>query len=196
MHDSMSKRFWMEHGGQLVTAPNRITQSLRLRQLASDWTAFGGEGLGSKAKAAVDLVNDLGDEQVVIFCSFRSTTEALALVLPNSAAFHGGLTSMQRNERLDGFRSGEYQILVGTFGVMSEGIDGMQVARHCIMLDRDWVPARNEQAIARLQRSGQKSAVNVTHLVATDTIDDVVAEALRRKRSVIKAVLECQRVSA
>lgn len=197
MHDDMSKNFWMEHGGQLVTAPTKITQSLRLRQLASDWTAFGGEGLGAKAKAAVDLVNDLGDEQVVIFCSFRSTVDAICGALgPSAAPFHGGLSAFDRQLGLETFATGMARVIVGTFGVMSEGIDGMQVARNAIFVDRDWVPARNEQAVARLQRSGQRSAVNVTHLVATDTIDDVVAEALRRKRSVIKAVLEHQRVSA
>lgn len=190
MHDSMSKRFWMEHGGQLVTAPNRITQSLRLRQLASDWTAFGGEGLGSKAKAAVDLVNDLGDEQVVIFCAFRSTVDAIVAAIGNDAVgYHGGLGVNERQSMLKTFVTGGARILVGTFGVMSEGIDGMQVARHAIFVDRSWVPAQNRQAIARLARSGQQSAVNVTHLVATDTIDQVVSAALERKESVIKAVL-------
>lgn len=190
MHDSMSSKFWMEQGGNLVIAPNKITQSLRLRQLASDWTAFGGEGLGSKAKAAVDLVNDLGDEQVVIFCAFRATVDAINLALPDtSVPYHGGLSVNMRNECLRQFVSGEAQVLVGTIATMGEGIDGMQVARNAIFVDRDWTPSRNTQAIARLQRSGQRSAVNVTHLVATDTIDQVVADALRRKESVIKAVL-------
>jgi SWI/SNF-related matrix-associated actin-dependent regulator 1 of chromatin subfamily A len=189
-YDSMRENAWMQFGETVTTAPYDITKQLRLRQLASDWSAFNDTGeLGAKAKAALDLVEGLTGQQVVIFATFRETVDAIARNLTRATSYHGGMSRTEREAALDRFVTGKCQVLVGTLGTMSEGIDGLQVARNVIFLDRDWTPARNEQAVARLQRSGQMSAVNVIHVVAEDTMDDTVADALRRKQSVIDAVL-------
>lgn len=189
-YDSMLKDAWMILGDELVVAINDVSKQTRLRQLASDWSAFGETTLGSKGKAAVSLVvEDMESEQVVIFAAYRETVATLCRAIPDSVAYHGGLTRLERDEAIQKFITGEARVLVGTIGTMSEGIDGLQVARNVIFLDRDWVPARNEQAVARLQRSGQLSSVNVTHIVAENTIDAVVQQALVRKRSVVEAVL-------
>lgn len=192
-YDSMNEHFWMAHGDQLTVAPNVVAKSLRLRQLVSDWSAFGEHELGAKANAAVSLVEDLEPEQVVIFAAFRETVNALHRAIPESVPYHGGMSPQDRHRALHSFIDGHHRVLVGTLGTLAEGIDGLQVARHVIFLDRDWTPARNDQAVARLARSGQKSSVNVIHLFAEDTIDDVVADALRRKVDVIAAVLGGQR---
>jgi len=197
MYDSMRSRFWMEHGGEVFEAPYKITQSLRLRQLSSDWSAFtqvlrdvAPAQLGAKGLAAVDLVNDLAPDQVLVLCAFRHTADAIVIALDGQAvAYHGGIGSIARGATIKAFTSGAARVLVGTIGTLGEGVDGLQVARHLVMVDRDWTPARNEQAIARLARSGQRSAVNVTHLVADDTYDAVVSAALRRKESVVSAIL-------
>lgn len=200
MYDSMKANFWMEHGADLTVAPNKISQSLRLRQLASDWSAFIGVAewgfgiqLGAKGKAAVDLIADLAPEQVLVFCAFRHTVDALVHALDGQAApYHGGHSAEGRAQAIADFKSGRRRVLVGTLATLGEGVDGLQVARNMIMVDRDWTPARNEQAIGRLRRSGQRSAVNVVHLVANDTIDQVVSAALARKQSVIEAVLSME----
>lgn len=188
-YDSMLKDAWMVFGDELIVAINDVSKQTRLRQLGSDWSAFGEMPLGTKGKAAVELVKDLESEQVVIFTAFRSTVSALCREIPQSVAYHGGLSRTHRDEALSNFKTGKARVLVGTIRTMSEGIDGMQVARNVIFLDRDWTPARNEQGIARLQRSGQLSSVNVTHIVAENTVDGAVATALRRKEDVIQAVL-------
>lgn len=190
MHESMRKDFWMRHGDELVIAPNKISQTLRLRQLASDWSTFGGGDLGSKGKACVQLLEDIG-EPAIVFCAFRGTVEALHAEIPSSVPFHGGMSQDLRRRALHDFIEGRRRVLIGTIATMGEGIDGMQrIARNVIFVDRDWTPARNEQAVARLRRSGQQSNVNVIHLVATDSMDGVVSEALRRKENVIEAVLD------
>lgn len=191
-YDSMLENFWMVHGDELIIADNKIAQMSRLRQLASDWSVFhesGGRPLGAKGIAAVSLCEDLEPEQVVIFCAYRSTVGALVEAIPGSVGYHGGLVQHSRDMIIKAFKHGVARVLIGTIGTMAEGIDGMQVARNVIFVDRDWTPARNEQAVARLQRSGQMSSVNVVHLVAENTIDQVVAAALARKQSVIDAVL-------
>jgi SNF2 family DNA or RNA helicase len=188
-YDDMLEQFWMEVGGEIVQAVNTVAQQTRLRQLASDWSTFG-MGPGTKAKAAAGLVEDLDGAQCIIFCAFRDTAEAVSSIIPDSAAYHGGITAEHRSRLVEAFRVGEIQVLVATIATMGEGVDGLQGCHNVIMLDRLWTPARNEQAIGRCHRLGQKSSVNVMHLVAEDTIDDTILQALHDKTSVIDAVIK------
>ena len=82
------------------------------------------------------------------------------------------------------------RVLSGTISTLGEGVDGMQVAHYMVRLDRDWTPARNEQAIARIRRSGQlHDAVVVYDLIARNSLDEVIEAALASKTSVIDALL-------
>lgn len=192
LYDSMLEKGWMELDGAITTAEYAITRSLRLRQLASDWTAFGGAGLGAKGKAAVQRLDDLAPDQVLVLCAFQQTADAIAAAVDGAEAYHGGLSAVERADAIDAYRKGDVRVLVGTIATLGEGVDGLQCAHHMILVDRDWTPARNEQAIGREARSGQLWPVNVLHLVAADSIDQVVAAALRRKESVVNAILNSQ----
>lgn len=188
-HDSMLEHFWMEVGDEIVQAENTVAKLTRLRQLTSDWSVFG-EVPGSKVQAACQLVDELAGEPVVVFVAFRATADAAASIMPNALAYHGGKDSATRAATLMEFRAGRIKTLVATIKTMGEGVDGLQhVARNVIMLDRDWTPARNEQAIDRVGGARAKQAVNVIHIVAADSTDQIVNDALMEKRSVVEAVM-------
>lgn len=190
-YETMEQNFWMEVGEEIIQAPNAIAKQTRLRQLASDWSCFG-EPAGTKAKLAAELVKDLDGQQCVIFCAFRGTADATAELIPGARAYHGGIPSEQRDRIKEAFIAGEVSTLVATIATLGEGADGLQAASHnVIFIDRDWTPARNEQAVRRLARLGQtRDSVNVTHIVANATIDAVVANALACKADVIRSVIE------
>lgn len=191
-YESMLADFWMEVGEEIVHAPNAVAKMTRLRQLCSDWSCFG-EPPGTKAQAAAQLVAGMDDEQVLVFCAYRKTADAVAGLIPGARAYHGGLDAEERSQLIEAFKAGDLTCLVATIATLGEGVDGLQVARNTIFIDRDWTPARNDQAVARLRRQGQANAVNVIHVVAHDTTDDVVAAALRTKRDVVSAVIENHR---
>lgn len=190
VYNQMRDKLWMELPNGVLTADSAVTKSTRLRQLASDWTCF--DGIlepGSKVKAAAELISD-SEDQWVVFCAFKSTANALSRLVPHSVVYHGDLTPSQRETARGLFMDQKAQVIIGTFETMGEGIDGLQCARNVIMLDRQWTPARNEQAIGRCHRSGQKDGVNVVHLTANDTIDQRVTDALRTKQRVIDALVK------
>lgn len=187
-YDNMVDNFWMEVGGEVILADNSAARNTRLQQLSSDWSAWG-EPIGTKAQAAVELASDLG-EQSLIFCLFRGTAKAVAQQLKGAWPYTGDMNAAEREEAKQMFMSGKAKHLVGTIRVLGEGVDGLQCARNVIFIDRAWTPARNEQAVGRLLRQGQRNAVNVIHIVANDTVDEVVNDALRQKRDVIEAVVE------
>jgi len=194
LYDSVVKHSWGEKDGKLIVTVNEVSKTTRLRQLASEWGGLvDTEGLGSKADTAVNLVADLAPEQVVILTAYKATayalSDALSALQIDVAVYTGDQDADERTEALRAFQAGTVRVIVGTLATMSEGVDGLQIARHLIMLDRDWTPARNEQAIARLARSGQENPVIVYHLYAENTVDQMVAEACSRKQAVIDTVM-------
>lgn len=184
-YESMKQKLWAELGGKLLTAANISGSKVKLRQMCSDWTVYADTlEPGAKVRQALELINDT-EEQWVVFCGFRGAADALARQHPTFEAFHGGMSADQRSRAIHRFIQGDAKVIVGTLHTMGEGIDGLQCARNIIMLDRAWTPALNEQAIGRCLRSGQTRGVNVVHLVAQDTTDQRVAEALAQKQDVI-----------
>lgn len=196
-YDSMAKRFWLEIDGRVILASNEISKITRLRQLASDignldrFEHF--DFVGAKVAATADLLADRGGQSIVL-CSYKGTVYALIDLLAkrglSAGAFTGDQSPVDRNETIVSFAEGALDVVVGTHGALGEGVDGLQVADHIVLLDRDWTPARNEQAIARIRRSGQVAEhVFVTNIVARDTIDQTVAAALDGKQAVIDTIL-------
>lgn len=192
-YTSMLERFWMVVDGEVVQASNTVSQMTRLRQLASDWSEMGGD-TGSKVTSAAELVADLHPEQAVVICAYKASVRSLRAALDKrgitTVTYTGDDVQDRRDDAVKAFREGRAQVLVGTHGAVGEGVDGLQVARHIVMYDRAWTPAANEQAIARIRRSGQSATkVNVVYIEAKGTIDQYVAEVVEGKQSVFDALV-------
>lgn len=201
-YDSMSKHGWMNVGGEVVFAPNEVTKMTRLRQLASDLSAFdadpegNGLSIGSKVWGAYELISELAPEQVVVMVAYKATANALVDLFNSRdeleiAELHTGDQShTERSRAVERFTTGQSRVIVGTHETMGEGVDGLQVASHIVLVDRDWTPARNEQAIARVSRSGQTAdGVHAYYVVAADTIDQRVLETNLRKEAEIDLII-------
>lgn len=191
-YDEMKRRSWTRVEGDLIQTTNEAAKTTRLRQMASEWGALSAgldDKVGAKVGATVALVEDLLPEPVIVVAQYQETVKRIAKEL-DAPFICGTLDTPQRQIVLDSFKAGETGVIVATQGVISEGIDGLQDVCHTIvMVDRDWTPARNDQTLGRLRRSGQADTVHAYYIVAEDTIDSTVAEALESKRNVIDAVL-------
>jgi SNF2 family DNA or RNA helicase len=192
VYRELVKKAWSTlPNGETLRTMNEISRMTRLRQIVSSMDALGAgrEKPGSKVAAAAELCADLEPEQVVVLTWSRAAAERVAAET-GGEFIHGGVESDERAAIMDRFKEGSLRILAGTLSTLGEGVDGMQVAHHLIRLDRDWVPARNEQALARIRRSGQlHDAVFCWDLIARDSLDETIEAALAAKTSVIDALL-------
>lgn len=71
------------------------------------------------------------------------------------------------------------------------GVDGLQ--RGCdrgLIAQLPWNPAVLGQVVARLHRLGQKNPVDFTYLLAKDTVEEKVLDALNRKQQTMNQVLD------
>lgn len=84
----------------------------------------------------------------------------------------------------------ENRILIASTLASGEGLN-LQKCSDCLLVERQWNPANEEQAEARFIRIGQfAESVSATYLVALGTIDEYFAELVERKRSIMSQVLD------
>lgn len=188
LYDSIRKRGWGRHGTALIETTNAVAKMTRLRQITSEWSKVA-ETLdhGAKVQAGIELLGET-TEQAVILCGYKAQVEQIARAI-HAVRYTGDEKPKERRANVEKFKLGDAQFIVGTIAAMGEGVDGLQVAHRMVRLDRDWTPARNDQIIGRVRRSGQLAdRIDVVDVVAADTVDQDVAQALARKTSVIDAV--------
>lgn len=181
-------------GGTTITSANKLALTTRLRQLSSDWGNLDAElEAGAKVKAAVELIEDLVQRKpVVVFATYKATVHQLVSMLRkrgiSTVAYTGDETQSERDDAVRHLGQ-KYRVIVGTFGSMREGVDGLQHhTNQVVMLDLDWVYELNMQAIGRVRRSGATEQTQVFVLYATDTMDVSVVDANLRKMNVDRAL--------
>jgi SNF2 family DNA or RNA helicase len=63
----------------------------------------------------------------------------------------------------------------------------MQAASVVVLVEPQWKPSAEEQAIARCHRMGQVRRVHVHRLLAEDSVDQLMLEVLARKGALVDA---------
>ncbi len=188
-YNEIDRRDWTKIGDDIIQTSNAVSKTTRLRQIASSWATLGGVNGGAKVEAAMRIDQKLvGEEQLLVLSAYQETARQAAYHL-DGEAYTGDLKKPERRRLLDSFKSGDLRVLSATIGMLGEGVDGLQVARNLIQLDRDWTPARNDQVLGRIRRSGQERKVRAWYIVGNKTVDDDVTAALSRKTGIINSII-------
>ncbi|MEU9206593.1 DEAD/DEAH box helicase [Streptomyces sp. NPDC048415] len=101
---------------------------------------------------------------------------------------HGGTPVNEREAMVQRFQEGEIPVFLLSLKAAGTGLNLTQ-AEHVVHYDRWWNPAVEAQATDRAYRIGQSRPVQVHRLIAEGTIEDRIADMLRRKQRVADAVL-------
>ncbi len=172
--------------------PNGAARITRLRQIASSPALIGGPDDSAKLDAVVELVKDHPGKPFVVFTWFQETVRLLAERLRKlKPAVRVGTIAGSDDAApvVKLFQDGDLDIVVCT---IAKGGVGLTLTRAdtAIFVERDWVPAINEQAEDRLHRIGQDSHVTIITLEAADTVDgEKVARANRLKSAIVTSIL-------
>jgi SWI/SNF-related matrix-associated actin-dependent regulator of chromatin subfamily A-like protein 1 len=147
-----------------------------------------------KLHAALAWIHDFlsSGERLVVFARHREIQHAVLERFPGALHILGDDSQVARDDSLRGFQAPDdsgNQLIVCSIEVAGQGIT-MTRASNVAFLELDWTPAKHDQAEDRCHRIGQASAVNVSYLLAADTIDETIAALLERKRAVIAAVTD------
>jgi ERCC4-related helicase len=138
------------------------------------------------------IKNDYPDEQILFFTEYKRTQALMINALrkeygENSAGFINGDNYLflggditlrkQREITAQDFNKGLIKYLVSTEAA-GEGIDLQENCHVLIHIDLPWNPMRLHQRVGRLNRYGQKHAVDVISLRNPDTVESLIWEKL------------------
>ncbi|MEZ4870237.1 MAG: DEAD/DEAH box helicase [Caldilineaceae bacterium] len=140
---------------------------------------------GLKNKLLLTMLEKTATGRVLIFTRTKRRARNLALTLSNQryrvAALQGNMTQGRRQEAMDGFRKGKYDILVAT-DIAARGIDVAEIS-HVINFD---MPDTVDAYTHRIGRTGraEQSGEAYTFAVPAD------APMVREIEKVLKTTLE------
>jgi ATP-dependent RNA helicase RhlE len=122
-----------------------------------------------KTDLLLELLNRVNYDSVIIFCRTKHGADRVASTLKRAnhavCVLHSNRTQKEREQALQGFRDGKYEVLVAT-DIAARGLDIADVS-HVVNYD---VPQHPEDYIHRIGRTGRAAATGdaFTIMIAED----------------------------
>lgn len=188
------EEFMEEYDSQDPSEMNLLAYMTKMRQLT---------GI-SKVDPTIDAVMELlgsSERKICIFVHHINVAYLLETKL-NSLLVELGLAKcinlVQMDSAAKDTRLGEFikdpRKRISIFSTLSsgEGMDGLQkIDAKCIILERQWNPANEEQVEGRFTRIGSvRSEVDALYPVAVGTIDEFFSVLVEKKRAIINSAMK------
>lgn len=182
-----------------VTSP--LAKLTRLRQLAGAYVDVS-QGTWELAEPSGkldeldDVLEEAGDEQVVVFAEHRKLVELYAERLDKRGVtdygmITGKVSEEERQQNVDNFQDGKLRLMLVTLGAGGEGLT-LTAASLAVFLQRSFSAVKDSQAEDRLHRVGQERNVEIVDLVAENTVEERVFQVLDEKGERLEEVCRDQ----
>lgn len=191
VYESMSRELYAEVENGEITIANAMVKVLRLQQLTSGHIKTDSGELMRYGNEKRELLRELleeipAGERVVVFARFTPDIENIKAVASDMGRTVAELSG-QRNE-VASFQQGEADILAAQVQAGSLGID-LSMACYCIIYSIGHSLGEYQQLCRRVNRPGQTRTVRYYHLLAKDSVDEKVYNALQAKEEVVNYIL-------
>jgi hypothetical protein len=147
-------------------------------------------GAGGLQSAKFDRLRELLElyqedgRKVAVFSYFRQVLDDVSAMVGGCAQIHGGVSSEERQLVIDRFGALE------GFGVLALQIEAggvginLQCAQVVILMEPQFKPSTERQAIARVRRMGQTRKVNAHRFIAKGTVDEMLVNLVAEKSQI------------
>ena len=148
-----------------------------------------------KTRAIIEILKseEVKDQQAIVFTWYTKHSDILCLALNRAGIpttlYNSRMTQGDRDDSIANFILGKYRTLVGTIGSLGEG-HNLENAGVVIFGGKSWVPAHNEQAVARVHRGTTRvSPVVFDVRIAGNNVETVQDRVLNRKSKIVDETL-------
>ena len=147
-----------------------------------------------KLDAVTDLLGDLIEEgeRTVVFSKFKDPLYELARRFPERTTLATGDQSKQHKElvRQDfdlktASANPKWDAVFATYDAFGTGLN-LNAARHLIMIDDEWNPGSQDQAIGRIDRLNSTHQANVHIFRVKNSIDIFMESLIQEKREIVE----------
>lgn len=168
--------------GGIAAVTNALVKMRRLLQLTSAFASVDEQDAwkliapSSKLEALLEVLEEAGDQAVVVFAESRQLIQLVEAALTERetsfASIHGAVSTAERDRGIERLDAGDVKIMLCTLGAGGEGLN-LNTASTIVFLERSYSLIHNLQAEDRLHRIGQTAdEVQVIDIIATGTIDE------------------------
>ena len=178
-----------------TTGSGSIPPGLLLNILTELRHVAGKAKADTAVKWAIDYHKQTG-KPLVIFAHHKDVVEILGYWLDHNAAdrvaecITGSTPDKIRQAYIADFQAGKFAFLICSTLAMKEGVN-LDAADTTLFVERQWVPAHEKQAAARVRRLTQESSVcHKVVLSAKDTVDTHFDKVVSEKAAIVKAALD------
>ena len=130
------------------------------------------------------------DGPVLVAYSFKSDLARIKKALPKAETLDKSVATLDRWNR------GEIPVLLAHPASAGHGLNLQNGGHTVVWFGLNWSLELYQQFNARLHRQGQTRPVVIHHIVAEDTVDDEVMEALGKKNTTQSALLNAVKTAA
>lgn len=135
---------------------------------------------------ALRSIAEATEEPLLVYYQYQSERDRLLREFRDLSPF----TFRGEPDILDAWNGGKIRMLLCQPASVAYGLNMQRGGRTIVWYSPTWNLELYEQANARLYRQGQTRPVLIYHLVAVDTVDEAVMNALRGKSGVQSALLQ------
>lgn len=190
LYKELEDEFMCELEGEMIFTPLAITRLLRLQQVANGYLPTGDEDechmiddKNPRLKILNEITQDL-PHKAIIWARFIKDIDLICEMLGDKAVrWDGTVNEDQREENKRRFKTcpvDEVQFIVATPDSMGEG-HTLNEALTTIYYSNSFKMKERHQSEDRNHRAGQENHVNYIDIVADNTKDVAIIDALRKK---------------
>jgi len=206
LYDTLRRDSYAElaNGGQ-ITATTVLTKLLRLQQLTGGFLVKDGAGRPEQVSTAkLDALKDIildyvlgAGKKLVVFARFIPEVKAIIQLAENTlpagkkaVSIYGDIRKEDRGPLVRQFQEDPDTLLfIGQIDTAGTGIT-LTAADTCVYYSKNFNYATYEQSLSRIHRIGQRNVCTYIDLVVTDSVDETITKALRKKEDLAKTVVD------
>ena len=147
----------------------------------------------SKVQSLVERINAIPQgEKALVFSCWTSTIDILERVLQSngfkSVRLDGSMSPKQRQASLTTFKvDSSIRVLLISLRCGASGLN-LTVANHVFLMEPQWNPMLEEQALSRVHRIGQTKPVHAVRFIVEGTIEENIRNLQATKKNLVEQV--------
>lgn len=169
-----------------ITALDAAAMMSKLLQLANGFIydeQHGETRIHDGKLEALSEIIEAADSPVLVYYNFTADRDRILKEYPDAV-------QLKSDQDIKAWNDGEVRILVAHPASAGYGLNLQDGGHIMVWYGLPWSLEQYQQAVARLQRQGQRYPVMVYHLLAAGTVDAQVARSLKSKDMTQMALLE------
>jgi len=186
----LPERVELEEWVDLTEADKKAYDAAKIDMMSRRLAVNVGDGTRTSAKyeRLSEILEEHADakRKVVVFSYFRQTIEEVCALAGGAPRITGDTSGAQRQQIIDEFSTDPTAtVLVSQIEASGLGIN-LQAAQVVILMEAQFKPSIEWQAIARVHRMGQSRSVMVHRLLARNTIEERLVQLIAEKTQIFK----------